>query len=181
MVVGEAELDVSDAVHVLRRVFGYDTFRGQPAGDHRPRHRRRRRARADADRRRQVAVLPDPGAGAPRRRRRRLAAHRADAGPGRRADGARACGPGSSTPRRTPASAARVEAAFLAGELDLLYLAPERLRVRVDAAACSSAARSRCSPSTRRTACRSGDTTSGPTTSRCRRCTSGGPTCRGSR
>ena len=28
MVVGEAELDVSDAVHVLRRVFGYDAFRG---------------------------------------------------------------------------------------------------------------------------------------------------------
>ena len=98
------------------------------AGDHGTRHRRRGRAGADADRRRQVAVLPDPGAGAARRRGGRLAADRADAGPGRRADARSACGPGSSTPRRTPTSAGWSRQMFLAGELDLLYLAPERLR-----------------------------------------------------
>ena len=59
---------------------------GPAAGDHRPRRRRRRRARADADRRRQVAVLPDPRARPGRHRRGHLPAHRADAGPGGRAD-----------------------------------------------------------------------------------------------
>jgi ATP-dependent DNA helicase RecQ len=49
-----------------------------------------------------------------------------------------------------------VEQAYRSGELDLLYLAPERLGVE-------STAR-RWSPSTRRTACPSGATTSGPTT-----------------
>ncbi len=46
---------------------------------------------------------------------------------------------------------------------------------------CWNAARSRCSRSTRRTASPSGDTTSGRTTWRCPRCTSAGRTCRGSR
>ena len=45
---------------------------------------------------------------------------------------------------------------------------------------CSIAAGSRCSRSTRRTAWPSGGTTSGPITSNCPRCTSGGRTCRGS-
>jgi ATP-dependent DNA helicase RecQ len=53
-----------------------------------------------------------------------------------------------------------VEQQFKAGELDLLYLAPERLRTE---------------------ACRSGATTSGPTTWSSRSCTSAGRTCRGSR
>ncbi len=74
-----------------------------------------------------------------------------------------------------------VEAEFLAGELDLLYLAPERLRVDADAAAARPRHGSRCSPSTRRTAWPSGATTSGPTTSRCPCCTSAGRTCRASR
>ena len=45
-----------------------------------------------------------------------------------------ACAPHSSTRHRMPSSVAAVEAAFLAGELDLLYLAPERLRVESTAA-----------------------------------------------
>ena len=51
---------------LLRRVFGYPSFRGQQQADHRARRRRRRRARADADRRRQVAVLSAAGAAASR-------------------------------------------------------------------------------------------------------------------
>ena len=75
-----------------------------------------------------------------------------------------------------------VEAAFLAGELDLLYLAPgARCGVESTAAAARPRARSRCSRSTRRTASPSGATTSGPTTWRCRCCTSAGRTCRASR
>ena len=44
-----------------------------------------------------------------------------------------ACGPGSSTPPRIRVQRREVEAAFLAGQLDLLYLAPERLRAESDA------------------------------------------------
>ena len=73
-----------------------------------------------------------------------------------------------------------VEQQFKAGELDLLYLAPERLR-SPGTLDLLSASRIRCSPSTRRTACPSGGTTSGRTTSSSRCCTSAGPTCRGSR
>ena len=166
---------------VLQRVFGYDAFRGdqQEIIDHVV--RRRRRARAHADRRRQVAVLPDPGARPARRRGGRLAADRAHAGPGRRAARARRARRASSTPRRTPTSAATVEA-----RVPRRRARPALPRARAaarerDAAACSTAARSRCSRSTRRTASRSGATTSGPTTSRCPSCTSAGPTCRGSR
>src|SRR6266851_5170008 len=61
-------------------------------GGHPPCRRGRRLPRADADRQRQVAVLPDPGVGPPRRRRRRLAADRADEGPGRRAAPGRGAG-----------------------------------------------------------------------------------------
>jgi energy-coupling factor transporter ATP-binding protein EcfA2 len=97
------------------------------AGDHRARHRRRRRARADADRRRQVAVLPDPGAGPAGHRRGHLAADRAHAGPGRRADRARRAGRVPQLdPGPGPAPPGRVR--LQGGELDLLYLAPERLR-----------------------------------------------------
>ena len=61
-------------------------------------------------------------------RGRRLAAHRPHAGPGRRPDDARRAGRVPQLhagPGRAPA---RVEDAFVAGELDLLYLAPEALR-----------------------------------------------------
>ena len=74
-----------------------------------------------------------------------------------------------------------VEQQFQAGELDLLYLAPERLRARGTLELLDASRRSRCSRSTRRTACPSGATTSAPTTSSCRCCTSAGRTCRGSR
>ncbi len=73
------------------------------------------------------------------------------------------------------------ERALLAGELDLLYLAPERLRSARAPWTCCTAPRSRCSRSTRRTACPSGATTSGRTTCCCTCSASSGPTCRGSR
>ncbi len=55
----------------------------RPGGDHRDHSRRPRRARDHADRQRQVAVLPAPGAVMRRAHHRGLAAHRADAQPGR--------------------------------------------------------------------------------------------------
>ena len=66
-------------------------------------------------------------------------------------------------PRRAPPGRARLPRRRAGPALP----GPGAAARRVDAAACSTAALSRCSPSTRRTACRSGDTTSGPTTSRC--------------
>jgi superfamily II DNA helicase RecQ len=69
-----------------------------------------------------------------------------------------------------------VERALLAGGLDLVYVAPERLVMRV-ASSSSSSRGSRSSPSTRRTACRSGATTSGPSTWACRYCTSASRPC----
>ena len=116
-------------LEVLRRVFGYDGFRGEQAAivEH---------VSAGGDAvvlmptgAGQVAVLPDPGPGAAGRGRRRVAADRAHAGPGRRAHARWASARGSSTPRRTRTSGGWWRREFLAGELDLLYLAPERLRV----------------------------------------------------
>ena len=75
------------------------------------------------------------------RRRGRLAADRADAGPGRRAARARRAGrlpQLHAGPRRAPA---RSRPQFLAGELDLLYLAPERLARRATLSGCSTAAK----------------------------------------
>ena len=107
-----------------------------------------------------------PGADARRPDDRRLAARVADAGPGR---GARARGaPGAVGARQRPAGrrrrTARRSSARAAGELRLLYVAPERfaspgfLEALRDVESASSS-------STRRTASRSGGTTSGPTTS----------------
>ena len=145
------------------------------AGDHRARHRRRRRAGADADRRRQVAVLPDPGAGAPGHGRGHLAADRADAGPGRRAAGARRAGRLPQLDAGSRRSAAAVERAFARRASSTCSTWRRSGCGPSPPCACSTAARSRCSPSTRRTACRSGATTSGPTTWPCPRCTSAGP------
>ena len=111
----------------------------------------------------QIPALVRPGVGVVD-----LAADRADAGPGRRAAPRSACGPGSSTRPRTPTSAGMVEA----------RVPRRRARPALPGArsgcgspathrACSTAARSRCSRSTRRTASPSGATTSGPTTWPC--------------
>ena len=173
-----ARLD--EALQVLRRVFGYDSFRGEQAEIIEHVVGGRRRAGADADRRRQVAVLPDPGAGPSRHRRRDLAADRADAGPGGRAHGARRAG-------RIPQldaglrRAARGRAGVPGRRARPALPGPRAAAGRGDRCGCSTGARSRCSRSTRRTASPSGATTSGPTTCCCPSCTSAGPTCRGSR
>ena len=65
-----------------------------------------------------------------------------------------------------------VERALRSGELDLLYVAPERLLTRALSRVARRACRSRCSPSTKRIACRNGATISGRNTSSCRCCTS---------
>ncbi len=171
---------VDHALDVLRRVWGYDAFRARPARGRRPRRRRRRRPGPHADRRRQVAVLPGPRAGPRGHRRGRLAAHRADAGPGRRAAHGRGAGrlPQLHAPAaRAPGGRGRLRRR---GARPAVPGARRRCGARARSA-CSTGAGSRCSRSTRRTASPSGATTSGPTTWPCRCCTSAGPTCRGSR
>ena len=82
------------------------------AGRNHPRRARRQgRVRRAADRRRQVALLPTARARAARTHRRRLAAHRADEGPGGRAASRRCRGDVSeffARRRRIPSAAARV-------------------------------------------------------------------------
>ena len=82
-------------------------------------------------------------------------------------------------PRRGP-QRRRSSAASLAGELDLLYVAPERLAHRALPRAPRARARSRSSRSTRRTASRSGGTTSAPSTWGSRCSPSGSRACRAS-
>ena len=79
-----------------------------------------------AHRRRQVALLPAARAAARGHHGRRLAAHRADEGPGGRAARARDRG-GALHSGLAPHERAAVEAELAAGRLSLLYVAPERL------------------------------------------------------
>ena len=153
---------------------GCDAFRAAPGG-RLPRGRRGpRRAAGDAHRRRQVALLPAPRPGPRRHHAGRQPAHRADGGPGRQAAGAgaaRRAHPLGPRPRRV---ARRSAAPTSTGQLDFLFIAPERLARARASPRCSPSASRRWSPSTRPTASRSGATTSGPTTacsaSACRRC-----------
>jgi ATP-dependent DNA helicase RecQ len=125
---GDAGLDVSDAVRVLRRVFGYDSFRGaqQEIIDH---------VAAGGD----ALVLMPTGGGKslcyqiPALVREGvgvvispLIALMQDQVDALRALGVRA---GFLNSTQDPFERRQVESAFLTGELDLLYLAPERLRV----------------------------------------------------
>ena len=115
-----------DPLEVLRRVFGFEAFRGH------------QRAAIDAVVRGEDAlVLMPTGAGKslcyqvpalvrPGRGRRRLAADRADAGPGGRARPERGARPPPSTRRWDGRERARVERALREGRLDLVYVAPER-------------------------------------------------------
>jgi ATP-dependent DNA helicase RecQ len=127
-VVGDTELDVSDAVRVLRRVFGYDSFRGaqQEVIEH---------VTAGGD----ALVLMPTGGGKslcyqiPALVREGvgvvispLIALMQDQVDALRALGVRA---GFLNSTQQAYERRQVESAFLAGELDLLYLAPERLRV----------------------------------------------------
>ena len=148
-------------------LFGFAELPAGTARGLRGRARRPRRARGHAHGLGQVALLPAAGAAARRPDDRRLAARGADAGPGRgaAARAGSATGWRWSTPSRTrPTNSAALDRAA-AGELRLLYVAPERFASpglhRADAARPGSA----CSWSTRRTASPSGATTSGPTTS----------------
>ncbi len=71
-------------------------------------------------------MLPDSRPAPPGLRRGRFAPHRLDAGPGRCADPARRQG---RLPQLHPrlGEAQAVEQAIFSGQLDLLYIAPERL------------------------------------------------------
>ncbi|MBV9160600.1 MAG: DNA helicase RecQ [Pseudonocardiales bacterium] len=128
MAVGELGLDVSDAVRVLNRVFGYDSFRGaqQEVIDH---------VTAGGD----ALVLMPTGGGKslcyqiPALVREGvgvvispLIALMQDQVDALRALGVRA---GFLNSTQQAYERRQVESAFLTGELDLLYLAPERLRV----------------------------------------------------
>ena len=153
----------------------------RPAADHRARRRRRRRGRPHADGWRQVASATRsprslrPGTGIVVSPLIALMQDQVDA---LRAVGVRAAFLNST---QDSAERARVEQAYLAGELDLLYVAPERPALRGDAAVPRPGHRSPCSRSTRPTVCRSGATTSVPTTSRSPSSPNAGPTSRASR
>ena len=167
------------ALDVLRRVFGYDSFRG-------PQQEIIEQVIAGGD----ALVLMPTGGGKslcyqiPALVRRGtgvvispLIALMQDQVDAMRALGVRA---GFLNSTQEPAERREMESAFLAGDLDLLYLAPERLRTESTVALLDRGTVA-CSPSTRRTACPSGGTTSGPTTSPCPGCTSAGPRCPASR
>ena len=93
-----------------------------------------------------------------------VAADRADEGPDRLPRARAASRPRGWTRRWRRREARQVERAAERGELKLLYVAPERFNNERFLAWLERAARSRCSPSTRRTASPSGATTSAPTT-----------------
>lgn len=128
MVVPGTGLDVGDALRVLRRVFGYDSFRGaqQEIINH---------VAAGGDALvlmptgggkslcYQIPALVRPGVGVVISPLIALMQDQVDA---LTALGVRA---GFLNSTQQPAERRRVESAFVAGELDLLYLAPERLRV----------------------------------------------------
>ncbi|MGH3695117.1 MAG: DNA helicase RecQ [Pseudonocardiaceae bacterium] len=128
MAVSATGLDVSDALQVLRRVFGYDSFRGaqQEIIDH---------VTAGGDALvlmptgggkslcYQIPALVRPGVGVVISPLIALMQDQVDA---LTALGVRA---GFLNSTQDSFSRRQVESAFLAGELDLLYLAPERLRL----------------------------------------------------
>jgi ATP-dependent DNA helicase RecQ len=128
MTVGDSGLDVSDAGQVLRRVFGYDSFRGaqQEIIDH---------VTAGGDALvlmptgggkslcYQIPALVRDGVGVVISPLIALMQDQVDA---LRALDVRA---GFLNSTQDPCERRQVESAFLTGELDLLYLAPERLRV----------------------------------------------------
>ena len=128
MAVGEASLGVSDALRVLRRVFGYDGFRGHQ-------HEIIEHVVAGGD----ALVLMPTGGGKslcyqiPALVRQGvgvvvspLIALMQDQVDALVALGVRA---GFLNSSQDPHQRRQVESAFVTGELDLLYLAPERLRV----------------------------------------------------
>ncbi|MGH3825265.1 MAG: DNA helicase RecQ [Pseudonocardiaceae bacterium] len=128
MAVSATDLNVSDALQVLRRVFGYDSFRGPQREiiDH---------VTAGGDALvlmptgggkslcYQIPALVRPGVGVVISPLIALMQDQVDA---LRTLGVRA---GFLNSTQDPHHRRRVESAFVAGELDLLYLAPERLRV----------------------------------------------------
>ena len=112
-----------DPLPILQSTFGFPAFRGVQAQVVERVLRGRAHARGDADRGGQVALLSAAGGAAGGHVRRRLAADRADARPAAR-------GRGDRHPRRdadlVDTNQAETIARFRRGELDLLYVAPER-------------------------------------------------------
>ncbi len=120
--------DLAQAEAKLREVFGFPSFRPGQADIVGTGACRQGRARRDADRRRQVAVLSAAGAGARRADRGGVAADRADAQSGGAAlQGYGIAAAASIRPTSRPRKRARCCDALGAGELRLLYVAPERL------------------------------------------------------
>ena len=112
---------------VLKRVFGYDTFREGQRRGHRRHPLRPRRAGRDAHRRGQVHLLSGAGAGPAGLRAGDLAAHLADEGSG---GGAQAGGRGGGVSQQFAHRAADGHGAGRtspAGQYKLVYVAPERL------------------------------------------------------
>ena len=117
----------TDPDGALHELFGFESFRPGPARGGGGRARGPRRAGRHADGLGQVALLPAAGADADGPDAGRLAARVADAGPGaRRSSGSRPAASRSSTPSRTRATNRRAVERAAAGQVRLLYVAPER-------------------------------------------------------
>ena len=145
------------AAHAARRV-RHQAPASRPGGSDSRRDRGARRARDHADRRRQVAVLPVARAASRRRHARRLAADRADEGPGRHAGrGGHAGRAGQQRIQRRRVQARR-SPTWSPARSKIVFVTPERLTDADTLRALERAPIARWS-STRRTASASGATT----------------------
>ena len=138
----------------------------RPGGDDRPRDGGRADPGGDADRRRQVALLPAAGPAAAGNDARRLAADRADEGPVRQAARARRRRGPAEQRRRRGRDRRRRGGDRRGRRRTIVFTTPERLADPAFLDLARGAPGRACSSSTRRTASRSGATTSGRRSSR---------------